>query len=548
MSEQEIPTEQAEQVEQVQAEQESVAEQAPQAEAQPETQPETQPDARPDTETQPETQPAEPEQHAVAAQQPATEQQTPAEPAPAEQPAPSPRPVPRPVPKPSAVPHPPAVPHAPAVQHAPVATPSADTGIPSEEARAFGRVADDGTVFVRTGDGEREVGSYPGATPDEALAYFGRKHEDLVAQADLAEQRLSVPDAPVAETGKAVARLRESLPTAQVVGDLDALARRLDELKAELGRIRKEADAQRAAAKTRAAEQRAELVAEAEKIAEIDPERRQWKSSGDRLRELFDAWKQQQRSGPRIDKSTEDDLWKRFGHARTTFDRLRRQHFAQLDERHGEVKAIKEKIVKEAEALAASKDWGPTSTAYRTLMDRWKAAGRASRRDDDALWKRFRSAQDQFFGARTADNAAQDAEFQANLAVKEALLAEAERLVPVTDLAAAKARLRDIQDRWDAAGKVPRADVSRVEKRMRTVEEALRKLDDDRWTRSNPETRARAEGALGQLEESIAALESDLADARERGDARAERDAEQALAARRAWLEQVQQAADDLAH
>ena len=42
---------------------------------------------------------------------------------------------------------------------------------------AFGRADEEGRVFVREGDGEREVGSYPGATPDEALQYFARKYE-----------------------------------------------------------------------------------------------------------------------------------------------------------------------------------------------------------------------------------------------------------------------------------------------------------------------------------------------------------------------------------
>ncbi|WP_372588293.1 DUF349 domain-containing protein [Acidovorax sp. BLS4] len=61
-----------------------------------------------------------------------------------------------------------------------------------------------------------------------------------------------------------------------------------------------------------------------------------------------------------------------------------------------------------------------------------------------------------FFTARDEANAALDAEFAANAMVKEQLIAEAEALLPVTDLAAAKAAFRDIADRWDAAGKVPR--------------------------------------------------------------------------------------------
>jgi hypothetical protein len=60
-------------------------------------------------------------------------------------------------------------------------------------------------------------------------------------------------------------------------------------------------------------------------------------------------------------------------------------------------RSVKERLVKEAEALAGSTDWGPTAGEYRDLMQQWKAAGPAPRDVDDELWKRFRGAQDTFF-------------------------------------------------------------------------------------------------------------------------------------------------------
>lgn len=464
------------------------------------------------------------------------------EPAPAPTPTPTPRPVPRPGPRPgSARPHPP--PAAPAAAAGARDEPVAVR--PPSDPAPWGRVADDGTVYVKTEEGERPVGSYPDATPAEALAYFGRKYDDLVAQADLAEQRLQVPGAALKDVVRGLEAVRTQLPDAAVVGDLQGLAARITGLDGTVAERRKEAEKARAAAKEEARQARLVLVDEAEAIAGGDPARLQWKASGERMQKLFEEWKVAQRSGARLDKPVEEELWKRFSHSRTAFDRARKHHFAQLNVEHGEAKATKEKLVKEAEALSGSRDWGATASAYRGLMDRWRAAGRAGRKDDDALWSRFRAAQDTFFEARNADLAEQDAEFAANLEVKEKLLGEAEALVPVTDLDAAKTTLRGIQDRWEAAGKVPRADVSRIEKRMRTVEQAVRDVEDARWKRSNPETKARADSALGQLEDSIAGLERDLEAARASGDARGVKEAEQALQARRSWLEQVRKAADD---
>lgn len=403
----------------------------------------------------------------------------------------------------------------------------------------YGRVADDGTVYVRTADGEREVGSYPGASADEALAYFARKYDDIDAQISLFAQRLNGTDMSPRDIDAGIKRLRELTTEPHAVGDISALCTRVDALEARAGEKRSEAAQARASARAEQLAARAALVEEAERIAGTPPERTQWRTDGQRMKDLFDEWKSQQKSGPRLDRGPEEELWHRFSHARTTFDRHRRQHFAQLETSQAEVKLAKQALVKEAEALSTSRDWGPTSAAYKRLMDRWRAAGRASRKDDDALWARFRGAQDAFFAARNEVQSAEEEAFRANLAVKEQLLTEAEALLPVSDLAAAKETLRGIQERWETAGKVPRSDMDRIEKRIRKVEQVVRDAEEERWKRTNPEARARAESAVSQLEDALTALRERLAKAQARGDAKAAADAESSIEARSAWLEQA---------
>ena len=285
------------------------------------------------------------------------------------------------------------------------------------------------------------------------------------------------------------------------------------------------------------------IVERAEAISAQDPARTQWKSSGAELRELLEKWKEAQRRGPRLDRPVEDGLWKRFSHARTAFDRHRRQFFSELDAKQAQVKVAKEALIKRAEELSGSTDWAGTSAKYRGLMDEWKKAGRASRKEDDALWARFRAAQQVFFDARRAKDAATDAEYAENLKVKEALIVKAEALLPVKNVKAAKKALRPIQDAWEEAGRVPRSALRRIEGRMRAVEDAIREAENAEWRRTDPETKARAEGLAGQLEDSIAALEKDLAAATAADDAKKIAEAEAALTARRAWLEQVRRSA-----
>ena len=442
-------------------------------------------------------------------------------------------------------PTPPQAAEQPGTAPAPAKAPApAESTIDPEEAMdaaKWGRVDGEGRVYVQDGGTEREVGQFPDVPIAEAMAFYVRRFLDLKATVDLFAMRL--PQLSIREIDSTVKSIGESLVAPAAVGDLDGLRARFEALRAVAAERRAAINAERAAAKEQALKDRTAIVERAEAIAAQDPGRTQWKSSGAELRELLEQWKGAQRRGPRLDRPTEDGLWKRFSHARTTFDRHRRQFFSELDAKQAQVKAAKEALIKRAQEMSSSTDWAGTSAKYRALMEEWKKAGRASRKEDDALWARFRAAQQVFFDARRAKDEAADAEFAENLKVKEALIAKAEALLPVKNVKAAKRALRPIQDAWEEAGRVPRNAVRRLEGRMRAVEDAIREAENAEWRRTDPETKARAEGLAGQLEDSIAELESDLAAARSAGDAKKIAEAEAALTARRAWLEQVRRSA-----
>lgn len=439
---------------------------------------------------------------------------------------------PVPAPTPAAVPAP-----------AQAAVPTEPEVDPEEalDAAKWGRVDGEGRVFVQDNGAEREVGQFPDAPIAEAMAFYVRRFLDLKSSVDLFATRL--PQLSVREIDSTIKTLEESLVEPAAVGDLEGLRARFAALKGVAAERREAVTAERAAAKEQAVKDRTAIVERAEAIAAQDPARTQWKNSGAELRELLEQWKGAQRRGPRLDRPTEDGLWKRFSHARTTFDRHRRQFFSELDAKQSQVKAAKEALIKRAEELQDSTDWGGTSAKYRGLMDEWKKAGRTSRKEDDALWARFRAAQQVFFDARRAKDEAVDAEFAENLKVKEALVEKAEALLPIKDVKAAKKAIRPIQDAWEEAGRVPRNAVRRIEGRMRAVEDAIREAENAEWRRTDPETKARAEGLAGQLEDSISELEKDLEAARSAGDDKRIAEAEAALTARRAWLDQVRRSA-----
>ncbi len=300
-----------------------------------------------------------------------------------------------------------------------------------------------------------------------------------------------------------------------------------------VGHKREEVKAQREQARRGAREIKERIVEEAEHIA---AEATHWKSSGERMRELLEEWK----AAPHAERSVEAVLWKRLSAARNSFTKRRKAYFAGLEEQREDVRLRKERLVADAESLSTSTAWGPTAGTFRDLMRAWKAAGRASREAEDELWARFKAAQDQFFAARTEALSEKEAELREHAVAKEALLEQAQALLPITDLRAARAALRNIQEKWEQIGGIPRDSRDHLEGGLRKVEDAVRKAEDNQWRRSNPEAIARAEGTVTQLRTNIEQLERQLAKAREKGDAKAERDAQEALDARRAWLEEAE--------
>ncbi len=406
----------------------------------------------------------------------------------------------------------------------------------------WGRVGDDGTVYLKTTDGERAVGQMPDASPEEAMAFYTKRYDALALEVDLLHRRVNSGVLSPDEAQSAVKTVRAQVVDAHAVGDLAALTRKLDELGPLIATQR---DARRAEKARKSEEARADkerLAGEAERIAAG----RDWKHGANKLRELLEEWKKL----PRIEKAADDALWKRFSTARSAYTKARKAHFAELDERRDGARVVKERLAKEAEEIAGSTEWGPTAARYRELMRQWKAAGPAPKGVDDELWKRFRGAQDKFFGARDEANAALDAEFAANAVVKEELLVEAEALVPgladgTADLDATKRAFRDLADRWDAAGKVPRDRMRDLEGRMRAVEQAIRKVEDEQWRRSDPEKSARADDMVAKLEAAIADAEAALDKARAAGNEKKIRELEENLEGRRSFLEMAKRASAD---
>ena len=410
----------------------------------------------------------------------------------------------------------------------------------------FGRVDENGIVYVITPIGEKMVGSYPGKSADEALAYFVRKFEVVASEVALLAARI-ISGAMVPEDGAAaVKKLRNQIEHLNGVGDLEALRNSLEQIPPLIDEHRPAYEARRAAEEAQKAAKRAAALESKEQIvaaAEALKDSTSWKATGEKLKELLEEWKK----APRLDKSTDTALWKRFSSARNHFDKKRRTHFADLTKQNVAVKSSKEKIVEEAESLANSTDWVATARRYKALMDEWKSAGRGKRNDDAKLWTRFKTAQDTFFTAKKIDLEKRGESMVANLAAREAMVVEIEALLPIANLDDVKRKFRDLRTKYAKGGMIDRNKKTQLDRRVEAVELSIKEAEQEKWRRTDPGARARATEVVNQLVTAIEEYEKKAATAEANGDSRRAQEMREAAAARRLWLAEAQRGLADFA-
>ena len=401
------------------------------------------------------------------------------------------------------------------------------------EANTHGRVDDDGTVLVHDGGTWRPVGSFPDGTPAEALAYFERKFQDLEARVTLTEQRLAAK-APVKDLATQIDKLIQDLAEPSAVGDLGALRQRAQSLQEALPALVDAQKQESEAALQEALATRETIVKAMEELAAEDVQKIRWKAAGARMAELFDQWQKHQQTGPRIPKKTADVLWGRFRTAKNSLEKARRSHFQELEAKTKESKNVKKALIEQAEALAPQGSAG--IAAYQKLLTQWKAAPRAQRSVEDALWAKFKAAGDVLYQQKAEQDAQEDQANAGNLELKLALISDFGDILTLTDRDAATTRLRLFHEKFSTIGPVPKKDVRSIDQSVKKFDTHVRTLDQEFWSKNDPEKKARSSSMAEQLVDAIADLEAKIGQVS--GTEKSELEAE--LETKKAWLAVVE--------
>lgn len=374
----------------------------------------------------------------------------------------------------------------------------------------YGRADEHGNVFLNTPNGEVKVGQYAAGDPAEGLAFFTKRFVDLKTEASLALTRLTEGKGSFDAINSLIERLKNTVTNPNALGPMSELDELATKLSVVLEEQKQQAQVKKAALKEQALKRREEIAALAQSLAKSNS----WKSTSEQFKSLLDEWKKL----ASFDRAKEQELWKQFSSARSSFDKARRAHFANLDKARGEANEAKTKLIKKANELADSKEWATTTAAFKKLMTEWKNLPRAAKAEEEKLWNSFKAAQDRFFDARNAANSERDVELKANLSVKQELAKLAEQILPIKNVDEAKAALREIQEKWEKAGHVPKADRDKIERRLKAVEDEVRKHVEDIWRKTKPEVIERANVLVSSFEKTLAKIEADIASALAKGD------------------------------
>lgn len=150
--------------------------------------------------------------------------------------------------------------------------------------------------------------------------------------------------------------------------------------------------------------------------------------------------------GPRVQELRDADEWQRWANLQ-----------------------VQEELCKEMEALVAEENLDAAARRMRELQARWKPVALAPRAQGEAMWRRFKAAQDQVYARTSAHLAAQHEERAANLARKQALVERAEALADSTDWVKTATEIQKLQAEWKAVGPVSRGHEKAIWERFRAA-------------------------------------------------------------------------------
>lgn len=200
-------------------------------------------------------------------------------------------------------------------------------------------------------------------------------------------------------------------------------------------------------------EQKEALCEQAEALAE----EKDILGASRKLQELHDQWRE---IGP-VSRENRESIWTRFKDASTVVNKKHHDYFEKLRANELENLAKKTALCEKLESIDLTafnghKEWQDKSEEIIAIQEEWKTIGFAPKKDNVAIYERFRTACDNFFKAKNAFFKNTKEQYVTNLNKKIALCEKAESLKDSTDWKKSSEIFVQLQKEWKEIGAVPR--------------------------------------------------------------------------------------------
>lgn len=177
--------------------------------------------------------------------------------------------------------------------------------------------------------------------------------------------------------------------------------------------------------------------------------------------------------GP-VPREDRDEVWDRFKQATSVINKKHQEYHSRLKESLHENLEKKAELCNRVETIAARNydthgAWIDKTNQVLEIQKTWKTIGYAPKKDNNAIYARFRKACDVFFGNKAKFYASAYEEQKENLMRKTEIAEKAEALSANEDWKETTTELIQLQKQWKEIGPVPRRDSDKLWRRFRAA-------------------------------------------------------------------------------
>lgn len=189
-----------------------------------------------------------------------------------------------------------------------------------------------------------------------------------------------------------------------------------------------------------------------------------------KLQKYHDQWRE---IGP-VPAEMRTEIWERFREATSKINRKHQQHFEDLKKEQKKNLDQKRVLCEKSEeisnlVLSSIREWEDKSRELIDIQKVWRSIGFAPKKDNNKIYKRFRTACDHFFNRKREFYAHNKEMYQNNLQLKTDLCIQAEALKDSSEWKKTTEDLINLQERWKEIGPVPRKYSDQIWRRFRAA-------------------------------------------------------------------------------